>query len=95
MPDHWTQPSDWRGQLPPAPETDRFPVYNPYGAGPVPAPLRQEKQLRITPVPDEPRPWPDLPLTRAALIAFLVASICVSLSLIAISARVVVAIWTG
>ena len=96
MPDNWTQPSDWRGQLPPAPETERFPAYNPFEPRPVPAVSRPEKQLRIAPVPDEPRtPWPDLPLTRAALITFTVASICVSLSLVAISVRVVVAIWTG
>ncbi len=95
MPDNWTQPSDWRGQLPPAPETERFPAYNPYTPRPVLAPPRQEKHLQIAPVPGPRAAWPDLPLTRVALVAFTVAAICVSLALIVISARLAVMAWTG
>jgi len=82
-PKEWTQPDDWYGQLP--------------GARPATSWKSDETQMWPAeprqPEPQEEYDWRQARPVRLALLAFCLASVCASLALIAVSVRVVVALW--
>lgn len=86
-PTGWHQPSDYRGQLPGAPDWTWTNLPDDTQEWP------EKRKVRPVLVPEYKPDWRDTRLVRTALAAFCLAAIVACLTVIFVAARVVLAIW--